>query len=140
MPPGVYTLEVVDSVNLWPILEVDVGMRKPGAVLVYSPRKELLAYPIALESTGKAQYFELREGFNPRALLMNPMAIMMIFSVFSMVILPQMMKNMDPETLKEMQDTQKQLLGGSLGSLAAAGVPGAIKDKKGKKAAAAAAK
>lgn len=105
-------LEVIDSVSVWPQLEVDVGMRLPGRVQALSSRKELLPYPLLLEPAGKANYFEKREGFNVRGLLMNPMVLTMGFSIFSVFLLPQMMKNMDPEALKEMQEAQRQLLGG----------------------------
>ena len=37
---------------------------------------------------------------------MNPMVIMMGVTLFIMVIVPNMMKNMDPEALKEMQQMQ----------------------------------
>ena len=38
-----------------------------------------------------------RESFNPMSLLRNPMALMMIMSIFMVVLF----SNIDPETLKE---------------------------------------
>lgn len=124
MLPGVYTLEVIDPASVWPQLELDVGVRQPGRVQAFSAaRKEPLPYPLLLEPALKADYFEKREGFNPRGMLMNPMVLMMGFSLFSVVLLPQLMKNIDPESLKEMQETQKELLGGGGRS------GGAVEDK-----------
>jgi len=124
VPPGVYTLEVIDSLSVWPQLEVDVGVRQPGRVQALSARKETLVYPLQLEPLGAANYFEKREGFNLRAMLMNPMVLTMGFSFFSIFLMPQLMKNIDPEALKEMQDAQKQLLGG-----ASAAPPAALEGK-----------
>jgi hypothetical protein len=114
------------------MLEVDVGMRQPGVVHFISPRKELMAPHVPIEPLGEVDYFEKREGFNPRSLLMNPMVLMMGFSLFSMVILPQMMKNMDPEALKEMQEAQSKLLSG--GGLPSASASSDEKSSEGGKA------
>ena len=47
-----------------------------------------------------------RESFNPMSLLRNPMALMMIMSIFMVVLF----SNIDPETLKEVsaQAAQEQ--------------------------------
>ena len=51
----------------------------------------------------KLTFFEKREGFNWSGMLMNPMVLMMGFTLLIMVVFPKMMENMDPEQLKEMQ-------------------------------------
>jgi len=109
--PGVYTLEVDDAVSMWPQPEVDVGMRQPGLVQVFSTRKEALPYPFELAPLGKMDYFEKREGFNVRGMLMNPMVLTMVFSLFSIFIMPILAKNMDPEALKEIENAQSMLAG-----------------------------
>merc|ERR1711998_474216 len=54
----------------------------------------------------KPTFFEKREGFQWSAMLMNPMVLMMGFTLLIMVVFPKMMANMDPEQLKEMQSMQ----------------------------------
>jgi len=112
--PGLYILEVLDSQWIWPQLEIDVGLRESGAVHAFAlgPQKEPAGYPLVLQPAGRAAYFETREGFKWRSLLANPMMITMAFSVISLFVLPKMIANMDPETLKEIQETQNRMAGG----------------------------
>jgi hypothetical protein len=115
---------VDDSVSMWAHAEVDVGMRQPGSVQVFSARKEALPYPFEIAPAGKMEYFEKREGFNVRGMLMNPMVLTMCFSLFSVFLMPILAKNMDPEALKEIEE----LAGGRK-------KPESVEDKTSKKAA-----
>ena len=68
-----------------------------------------MAYPLTLDAHIKTQYFEQRQKFGIHTFLQNPMAIMMLVTMGIIFIFPQMMKNMDPEQMKEMQEQmQKQ--------------------------------
>lgn len=101
-------LEVVDAHSSWAQLELDVGLREPGAVHAFAlaTYKEPLPYPLVLQPAGRTGYFEKREGFKVSSLLANPMMLTMGFSVISLFVLPKLIQNMDPETLKEIQETQ----------------------------------
>jgi len=106
--PGSYLLEVMDSQSVWPTVRVDVSASAPGkARALLSHSRQPLPFPLPLEPlVAKPTFFEKREGFNWSGMLMNPMVIMMGITVLIMVVFPNMMKNMDPEQLKEMQQMQ----------------------------------
>lgn len=106
--PGAYLLEVLDAQSVWPTVRLEVTATVPAkarALLTHS--RQPLPFPLPLEPlVAKPSFFEKREGFQWSSLLMNPMVMMMGVTLFIMVVIPGMMKNMDPEALKEMQQMQ----------------------------------
>jgi hypothetical protein len=98
---------VLDAQSLWPTVRVEVSTTgKMRAQLSHT--RMALQPPLLLEPlVAKPTFFEKREGFKWSSMLMNPMVIMMNFTVMIMFVMPKMMANMDPEQLKEMQEMQK---------------------------------
>ena len=80
-------------------------MNAPGkarALLTHS--RQPLPFPLPLEPlVAKPVFFEKREGFQWKGMLMNPMVLMMGVTFLLMFVFPKMMSSMDPEQLKEMQ-------------------------------------
>ena len=106
--PGTYLLEVLDTQSVWPTVRLDVSAKAAGkarALLTHS--RQPLPFPLPLEPlVAKPAFFEKREGFQWKGMLMNPMVIMMGVTLLIMVVFPKMMANMDPEELKQMQQMQ----------------------------------
>ena len=62
------------------------------------------SYPLELIAMAKNNFLPVKEGFSfYRVIMGNPMALMALFSIAVVVGMPYMMKNMDPEELKAMQ-------------------------------------
>jgi hypothetical protein len=106
--PGTYLLEVLDVQSVWPTVRLEVSMNAPGkarALLTHS--RQPLPFPLPLEPlVAKPVFFEKREGFQWKGMLMNPMVLMMGVTFVLMFVFPKMMSNMDPEQLKEMQQVR----------------------------------
>ena len=102
--PGSYLLEVLDTQSVWPTVRLDVSATSGKARALLTHSRQPLPFPLPLEPIlAKLTFFEKREGFNWSGMLMNPMVLMMGFTLLIMVVFPKMMENMDPEQLKEMQ-------------------------------------
>jgi ER membrane protein complex subunit 7 len=54
-----------------------------------------LAHPLKLQPYGVMDYFVQREGFNPMGMLMNPMVLMMVFTLGMSFCLPKMMEGVE---------------------------------------------
>jgi len=108
LPPGGYHLEVYDTQRTWPTVRVDVSAKTQGKMRALLTHNRLpLPFPIHIEPlVATPTFFEKREGFKISSILMNPMALMMGFTLLIMLVMPKMMANMDPEQLKEMQQMQ----------------------------------
>ena len=65
-----------------------------------------LVYPLQLDPSSRIQYFEQEKAFNPLDYMKNPFVIMIGVTL----LMSQMMKNMDPEELKQAQDNQKDAM------------------------------
>eukprot|EP00322_Chrysochromulina_rotalis_P015794 CAMPEP_0115847724 /NCGR_PEP_ID=MMETSP0287-20121206/10535_1 /TAXON_ID=412157 /ORGANISM="Chrysochromulina rotalis, Strain UIO044" /LENGTH=212 /DNA_ID=CAMNT_0003301577 /DNA_START=13 /DNA_END=651 /DNA_ORIENTATION=- len=105
--PGSYLLEVLDTQSVWPTVRLDVSATSGKARALLTHSRQPLPFPLPLEPlVAKPTFFEKREGFNWAGMLMNPMVLMMGFTLLIMVVFPKMMENMDPEQLKEMQQMQ----------------------------------
>ena len=110
---GVYSLDVhsIDYVfSQFKIKVSDDGTKDISptiTVIEYKyPGAQKLAgiHPLVLTAMAKSNYLPVKEGFSLyRVIMGNPMALMMIFSVAVVVGMPMLMKNMDPEELKAMQ-------------------------------------
>jgi len=78
--------------------------------------KRSISHPLTLIAHAEYQYFQPRPSFSPFVMFKNPMVLMALFSVAMMVIMPQMMKGLDPEQKQQMKkqmemqsDPQKML-------------------------------
>ncbi|KAJ3099678.1 ER membrane protein complex subunit 7 [Phlyctochytrium bullatum] len=67
-----------------------------------------LETPLELPCKGQFMYFMAREGFDIYSIFANPMMLMMGGSLLMFFLLPKMMSGLDPETLKEMQQRQRE--------------------------------
>lgn len=100
VPPGSHLLEVVAMGYFYPPVRIDVSARHKGKVLAaWSEDRRKVLPDLHIEPIGKMNYFEKRDSFSLRSFLMNPMMLMMLFTLVCVVIF----SNIDPETFKEMQ-------------------------------------
>ncbi|KAK9453098.1 hypothetical protein V1511DRAFT_505638 [Dipodascopsis uninucleata] len=116
---GSYILNVNSVEHIFPVLKIDV---MEGDVSVYfthrgnewsfnGPRQP---YPIELKPMIKAVYLQERETFSIFKLLKNPMLLISLASLAMVFIIPKMTENMDPEALKEIQQSQINSVGSIL--------------------------
>jgi len=112
LEPGLYQVEVVSVDFIFERFLVEISNRGIGQhkVHVVNPRGEIAAdtYPLRIHALAKAEYFTAREGYNLTGMLANPMFIMMAFTLGLGYLLPKMMANIDPETMKEIKEQQQQ--------------------------------
>jgi hypothetical protein len=64
-------------------------------------------YPLRLKTLGKYRYFQKREEWKITDMLMNPMILMMVFSLLLITVLPKMMNY--PETKREMEQMHQSM-------------------------------
>ncbi|KAJ3103203.1 ER membrane protein complex subunit 7 [Phlyctochytrium planicorne] len=67
-----------------------------------------LDLPLELPCKGQFMFFVAREGFNVWSILANPMMLMMGGSLVIFFLVPKLMGGLDPETLKEIQQRQRE--------------------------------
>lgn len=70
-----------------------------------------LRYPIVLTPRQKAEYFVERQAFNALGMLKNPMVMMMVGMGALVLGMPYIMKNLDPELVKEVNGRQARYSG-----------------------------
>ena len=75
------------------------------------PSSVTLRYPIILTPRQKAEYFVERQSFNALGMLKNPMVLMMIVMGGMVLAMPYIMKNLDPELVKEVNQSQARYSG-----------------------------
>ncbi|TFK94285.1 hypothetical protein K466DRAFT_536123 [Polyporus arcularius HHB13444] len=119
VPAGTYVLSVVAHDHIFEQLRVDVYESEslpevrpyfPGTPLS-SPSSVTLPYPIVLSARAKHDYFVPRESFNLLAMFQNPMMMMMLGAGVLVLLMPTMMKNMDPEVMEEFNERQAKMSG-----------------------------
>jgi len=109
IPPGVHSLDIHDHQFFFSqvkiqLLEQSIDSPKcieyiyPGAV------KQAISHPLKLIAHGTFQYFEVRPIFSPWSLLRNPMALLMLFGVIMMFVMPSMMDNLDEDQKKKFKN------------------------------------
>lgn len=102
VPPGSYLLEVSSSYFTFAPLKVDVGKKTKGKIRVRTFDLEdvtSLPYPPVIQSLGKTNFFEERQGWSIlRNVLFSPMVLMLAMTLGMMWFI----KNMDPSALKEL--------------------------------------
>jgi len=106
VPPGTHLIEVIAMGYFYPPIRVDISARHNGRIhAAYSEDKtQVLGSDMLIKPVRKMQYFEERQAFNLWTFVSNPMVLMMLLSVFCVVVL----SNIDPETMKEMQEQLAQ--------------------------------
>lgn len=119
-PNGTYVLSVVAHDHAFDKLRVtipvsssdtpDIRPYVPGTPLL-PPAPIALPYPIVLQARQRADYFVKPDAFDVLAMFKNPMMLMMVFGGVMVFAMPYLMKNMDPETLQEIQGRQARMAG-----------------------------
>ncbi|KAK3240727.1 hypothetical protein CYMTET_49453 [Cymbomonas tetramitiformis] len=102
VPPGTHLLEVVALGYFYPAIRVDISARHNGKVHAAwaEDRRRVLPAGMLIEPLKKVEYFEKRQEFSLLSFFSNPMTLMMLFTFVCVIIL----SNIDPETMKEMQN------------------------------------
>ncbi|OJT11821.1 hypothetical protein TRAPUB_11616 [Trametes pubescens] len=68
-----------------------------------------LPYPLVLSARGRYDYFVPRESFNVIAMFKNPMMMMMLGAGVLVLLMPTLMKNMDPEVMEEFKERHAKM-------------------------------
>jgi len=106
VPTGVHLLNVHSHIYHFSQIKIQIleGEEPKCIEYVYpGATKRPTSHPLNLVAHANYQYFEPRPTFSPFVLFKNPMILVMIFSIGMMVVMPQMMKNLDPEQKEQMK-------------------------------------
>ncbi|CAO3593209.1 unnamed protein product [Absidia cylindrospora] len=111
VPAGSYLLEVNNIDYIFPKLRVDVKENTvDGAYTVLGVGWDKTGYaiphPFVLRAKAEADYFVERQGFNVMGMFKNPMFLMLGFSGIMMLVMPKMLKNLDPEAMQDVAQSQ----------------------------------
>ena len=136
-PAGTHVLRVRAVGLTYPPVEVRVRGRdesgdessESGEVEVEATYAEdrsvmLETKPLRLVPVSRAEYFEPASSVSLAGLMKNPMALMVIMSVFLAYVAPKILEGIDPEELQRMQEEMSGMTGGSI-SGTRSGVSGA---------------
>ncbi|KAH9946691.1 hypothetical protein B0H21DRAFT_822606 [Amylocystis lapponica] len=117
VPAGTYVLSVLARDFGFEKLRIDVFESEslpevrpyiPGTPL--SPAAPVtLPYPIVLHARQRNDYFVPPESFNVLGMLQNPMMLMMLGVGAMVLLMPYLMKNMDPEALQDFKERQARM-------------------------------
>jgi hypothetical protein len=129
VPPGIHEIQVVDAFRYFPKVIVEVN--EQGGVKAYNLmfhekngmyRQEVVG-TITLKPLAYIDYFEKRQQISILSFFMNPMFLIMAFTVGVGWLMPKMLEGLDPEERKEIARQQKdpakmfqELLGGGSGN------------------------
>jgi len=115
-PPGTHVLDVHATGLTYPPIRIriygedEIGggdVKDPGTIeAVYAEDKSvsLETKPLRLSPVSVAEYYEPSSSISVRAIMKNPMALMVIMTVFLAYVAPKLLEAIDPEELKQMQD------------------------------------
>eukprot|EP00548_Thalassiothrix_antarctica_P014668 CAMPEP_0194167190 /NCGR_PEP_ID=MMETSP0154-20130528/2552_1 /TAXON_ID=1049557 /ORGANISM="Thalassiothrix antarctica, Strain L6-D1" /LENGTH=226 /DNA_ID=CAMNT_0038878035 /DNA_START=35 /DNA_END=715 /DNA_ORIENTATION=+ len=120
VPPGIHLLDVhshtfqYSQVKIQMLSEDEIvdskdddegDQQSPRCIEYIYPGapKRVAGYPLKLKPHATYQYFEKKKGFSVLSILSNPMALMMVFSMGMMFLMPKLMEGMDPEERAQMQ-------------------------------------
>ncbi|KAJ7655107.1 hypothetical protein DFH06DRAFT_1201614 [Mycena polygramma] len=115
VPQGTYILSVVSHDHLFDQLRVDVLDDSAFEARPYSvgtplnPASPILLPQISLPARAKHVYFVPVDSFNLLGMFQNPMMLMLVFGGAMVIAMPYLMKNMDPETMKEFKEQQAKM-------------------------------
>jgi hypothetical protein len=110
--PGKYLLEVLSTTHMYSQVKLDVSTsaKYPGVIRALEYKypgapKQQMKLPLMMNAHVQTRYFEVKpDTMSIGSFLSNPMSFMMIMTLGIIVVFPQMIKNMDPEAMKEMQE------------------------------------
>ncbi|KAJ7357069.1 hypothetical protein DFH08DRAFT_850928 [Mycena albidolilacea] len=114
VPAGTYILSVVSHDHAFDHLRIDV-LESTFEVRPYSvgtplnPASSIVLPQISLIARAKHVYFVPVDSFNLVAMFQNPMMLMLLFGGVMVIAMPYLMKNMDPETMKDFKEQQVKL-------------------------------
>lgn len=117
---GTYILSIHSHNHAFDQLRVDINEATPNiTVRPYTPGSPLnppssitLQYPIVLSAKKKINYFTPAQSFNLISFLSNPMMLLMIVGGGLAILMPYLMKNIDPEAIEEFRREQTKLTTG----------------------------
>ncbi|GBE78393.1 hypothetical protein SCP_0112780 [Sparassis crispa] len=119
VPAGTYILSVLAHDHAFDQLRIDVPANDSSAapeVRPYTPGTPLdpaaavqFPYPPLLTPRARHDYFVPPEAFNLLGMFQNPMMLLSVGGGALMLLMPYLMKNMDPETLQEIQGRQARI-------------------------------
>ncbi|KAJ7130067.1 hypothetical protein C8R43DRAFT_1025666 [Mycena crocata] len=114
VPVGTYLLSVVSHDYVFDQMRIDVlesafEARPYSVGTPLNPASPILLPQISLPARSKHVYFVPVDSFNILGMLQNPMMLMMIFGGVMVMSMPYLMKNMDPETMKEFKEQQAKM-------------------------------
>ena len=125
-PAGTHVLRVRAVGLTYPPVEVRVRGRdesgdegsESGEVEVEATYAEdrsvmLETKPLRLVPVSRAEYFEPASSVSLAGLMKNPMALMVIMSVFLAYVAPKILEGIDPEELQRMQEEMAGVTGGA---------------------------
>ncbi|KAJ7102216.1 hypothetical protein B0H15DRAFT_813707 [Mycena belliarum] len=116
VPAGTYVLSVVSHDFVFDQLRIDVlestfEARPYSVGTPLNPASPVLLPQISLAPRSQHVYFVPIDSFNLLGMLQNPMMLMMVFGGVMVMAMPYLMKNMDPETMKEFKEQQAKMAG-----------------------------
>ncbi|KAJ7666410.1 hypothetical protein B0H17DRAFT_1089690 [Mycena rosella] len=116
VPVGTYILSVVSHDYVFDQLRVDVlestfEIRPYSVGTPLNPASPILLPQISLLPRVQHVYLVPVDSFNILGMLQNPMMLMMVFGGAMVFAMPYLMKNMDPETMKEFKESQAKVSG-----------------------------
>ncbi|KAI0361711.1 hypothetical protein OH77DRAFT_1417979 [Trametes cingulata] len=117
VPTGTYVLSVLAHDHQFDQMRIDVFESDTlPEVRPYFPGTPLspvapatLPYPLVLSARGRNDYFVPRESFNVLVMFKNPMMLMMLGAGALVLLMPTMMKNMDPEVMEEFKERHAKM-------------------------------
>ncbi|KAJ7275332.1 hypothetical protein B0H12DRAFT_1086799 [Mycena haematopus] len=114
VPTGTYILTVVSHDHAFDYLRVDVlestfEARPYSVGTPLNPASSILLPQISLLARSKHAYFMPVDSFNLLGMFQNPMMLMLLFGGGMVIAMPYLMKNMDPETMKEFREQQAKM-------------------------------
>jgi len=116
VPTGQYVLSIMSRDFIFPTFALDVDAEKD--VVTVKPHRTTflplsnapsLPHPVIFRPTIKPEYFDIKQGWNLKGLIMgNPMMLLMVVGVGMMFLLPKLLAMIDPEALAEVQANQRR--------------------------------
>ncbi|KAK9829293.1 hypothetical protein WJX72_004990 [[Myrmecia] bisecta] len=111
VPPGTHLLDVSVIGLVYPQIRIEAA---PSGQVIGTYAEDplrVVAYPLTIMPTMRAQYFDEQPPFNLMSLLKSPYGLMAAFMLFGIFVLPKM--KMDPES-----EEYKELMSGLSGNKA----------------------
>ncbi|KAJ6574812.1 hypothetical protein B0H19DRAFT_1125870 [Mycena capillaripes] len=111
---GTYILSVVSHDHIFDHLRIDVlesefEVRPYPVGTPLNPASSILLPQILLPARAKHVYFVPIDSFNLLGMFQNPMMLMLLAGGVMVISMPYLMKNMDPETIKEFKEQQAKM-------------------------------